>query len=513
MKALKGLLIYIGLVLGIIVGIGLILLCVMYFVPSVRIFGVGVVHYNKAISSEPIKLFDYTGYSDIEININSKKISVNVVPVEKENIEYSMKLNIFGISTEIVEYKVIKSVNVEDNKLKIYLNVSEPNGWISTSTSDLTVNIPASIEFSLLITSTSGNVSIGNSKLSTKLTNLAVTTGSGNLTLINLGTGSEEKILHLSTLNLTTSKGTFDFTSINNVVVDNKVKLVADDGVFKFKNLNASLDITGDGIRLDANNIVCDGDGLKVIAKNGYFNITKLSSPTGAENTFITDNTVLNITEVTGKTGIVTIYGDINITTLNNYTMIENTNGRVTIGTAKDIITVKTTMGNIKVDSYLKTGKFESKRGDIEVSSNSDYVDGYYSEIINEDGNIKVYNEINRLLVNTTGRSNVEVIFGRIKAGFESVEKVFQHQIITSTQGNCVVHIPTLNTVYFKFKAIGIISGEIASFENDNTYYKVEASELDQYYPNASYKDETILNASFLFNGKIELKGYSFERP
>ena len=56
MKALKGLLIYVGLVLGIALGIGLIMLCIMYFFPSVRIAGYGLVHYSKTVDGQVIAI-------------------------------------------------------------------------------------------------------------------------------------------------------------------------------------------------------------------------------------------------------------------------------------------------------------------------------------------------------------------------------------------------------------------------------------------------------------------------
>ena len=65
MKALKGLLIYIGIILSIICGLCLIVFAIMYFVPSVRVFGMSCVHFKETNSTESIKLNDYTGYTDI----------------------------------------------------------------------------------------------------------------------------------------------------------------------------------------------------------------------------------------------------------------------------------------------------------------------------------------------------------------------------------------------------------------------------------------------------------------
>lgn len=509
MKALKGLLIYIGIILGIILGLGLILLCIMYFFPSVRIFGIGIVHYSKVLDTESVVLSDYAEYSSVELNINSNNIDISIVPFDKGDINYSLKLNIFGASSEIVEYRVTKSCKVDNGSLKINLNVTEPKGWISTGDSRINVYVPASLKFSLFTTTQGGDISIGDSKLSTKLSSLSVSTNNGNLILTNIGDGEEEKTLRLDNLNLTTGRGNFDLSNIDNVIVSNKVNLVSSGGNFKFNNLNASLDISGSEIRIDAKKIVCGLEGLNVITKNGYFNVDSLYSPNGAENTFITDNTTINLEELSGKTGIVTSYGEIKIGTLNSYSMIENENGRVVVGTAKEDIIIRTTMGDISVNSYLKSGKFKSKKGNIDVTSNSDYVRGYSTEISNEDGKVNVYNKINLLSVSTTGKSRVTVTFGQIKSGFGSVSEAFQHQIKASSQGSCKVYIPTLNTIPFMFVATGEISGEITGFTSDKGLTTVESRDSEQYYPSVESSANTSLNASFLFKGKIELNGYS----
>lgn len=512
MKALKGLFIYIGIVLSIILGLGLILLFIMYFFPNVRIFGVGVVHYNKEVGADTVILSDYSGYSDIELNVNSKKINISIEPAEVDRIEYVMQLRIFGVSTEIVEYQVIKNVEVKDNKLNVFLNVSEPKGWISTSNSELIVKIPYSGKYNLITNTKSGNISLGNGDHSLNLNNLTINTSSGSLLLDNLGSGeSGEKTLNLNTLNLTTDNGNFDFSSIKNISVNNKVKLTANGGKFKFYNLNGSVEITGDEITLNAENIITGSEGFKVIAKSGYFNIgKKLSTPIGAENIFVTDNASITIKEVDGKTGIITEYGSVNIETLNDDTEIRNTNGKVRIeNRANGDINIVTVNEDIFVKEYYKSGNFESKRGNINVTSKSEYNKDYRTLIKNVDGNVTVVNKINHLIVRTTGRSTLHITFNEIKEGFESIEEAFQHQVdVGENVLSCTVFIPTAPIVSFRFKAIGSVSGEIAGF-GDGGFYEVEESEQEQYYPGEDSKESSMNNAHFLFSGKIVLKGHT----
>ena len=513
MKALKGLLIYIGIVLGIILGIGLILLCIMYFFPNVRIFGLGVVHYNKQAGADTVVLSEYSEYSDIELNVNSKKINISIEPAEVDKIEYEMKLRIFGISTEIVEYQLVKNVEVKDNKLNIFLNVSEPNGWISTSNSELIVKVPYTEEYNIITNTKLGNIELGSSDNVLDINNLSITTSSGSLILDNLGNGKDgEKLLNLNTLNLTTGNGNFDFSTIRDIKVAHKVKLTANGGKFKFNNLDGSVEISGDEVTLNARNIVAGSDGFKVIARSGYFKIgEKLSSPIGAENTFVTDNATIEINEIDGKTGIDTVYGSIAINILNDDAEIRNTNGQgVSIKSkACGNLMIFTGNSNIFVNEYYKSGTFESTRGDINVTSKANYNKEYKTVIKNVDGKVTVKNKINHLVVNTTGMSTVNVTFDEIKANFENANDIFQHQVVVGENVlSCTVYIPTAPVVPFRFRATGSISGEIAGLSVGDLY-DVEESEQEQYYPGQDSMSESMNNAHFLFSGKIVLKGWT----
>ena len=93
MKALKGLLIYIGIVLAMIAGIAILLFAGMYFFPTFRILGVGVVHGNRG-STEKVSLADYSGYEVVELNVNSRNIDIEIVSEKNDNA--------FAIDTQIV---------------------------------------------------------------------------------------------------------------------------------------------------------------------------------------------------------------------------------------------------------------------------------------------------------------------------------------------------------------------------------------------------------------------------
>lgn len=507
MKALKGLLIYIGLVLAIILGIGIVLFGIMYFFPSFRIMGVGVIHYTKTIEEENIDILDYSNYSSLELNVSSKNLQVKIVPDAEldTEIQYGIKLSAFGIAFDITEYRTNKQVEVSDNVLKISLNATEPNGWISNSSSFVYVKVPKNLSYAMVVKTNNADVIIGDENNDLKITQLNVTTGSGNLTLNKIANSDS---LTLKNLNLTTNTGKFDFTSVTNLTVQNQVKLIAENGDFAFKNLNASVDVKGSGIKLDAESITCDENGFTFISENGYFKIGTLTSPAGAENTIITENCDVQITTINGKTGIVTTYGNINVTTLNSSSILESTHGNVNIKTANDDISILTKFGNINVESYYRNGKFTSTSGDIDVKSLAEYEDKVYTSIINTDGKVVVDNLVNKLLIETYGRSNVSVTFRQIKTGL-NIENVFRHVVKINKLGKCEVYLPALIKEPFRFIAKGNISGEIAALVTEyGTGNKVESREEYQYYPNVEQQGLTVNSCEFLFDGTIHFNGY-----
>ena len=513
MKALKGLLIYIGIVLAIIIGLAIILFAVMYFVPSFRIMGVGVIHGSEVDKGSPIVLSEYSGYSDIEININSKKIDIKLDTVKESNdISYVFNKDVFGIAFDITEYKVLKDISVQDGLLKINFNITEPSGFISTNNSLFSLVLPATNSYNIISKTESGDIVIGEKSKDFQINNLTITTDTGNFELQNAKESSDEiTSLNLNSLNLTTSKGRFNFSNINNLTVNNVIKLNANDGTFEFNDVNGSFDITGKGIKIDANDIVTNSNGFKFISENGFFEINKINTPIGAENTIVTENCDIKINEIFGRTGIITTYGNITIGQLNDSSILQSEHGNVTVTKAKDDIRVSTDFGNITIKSYEMNGIFISRKGNINVKSTGDYVQGVYTQIENVDGQVTVDNKINRLLVVTTGSSKSTITFREIKGGLTDPLDVFQHKINIGGQGSAVVYMPTVNyNTPFKFIAKGNISGEISGLVPEYEGDKVQSSDDFQYFPTASEttKEECQKSCYFEFIGTINFKGY-----
>lgn len=513
MKALKGLLIYIGIVLAMIIGVGVILFAVMYFVPSFRIMGVGVIHERGKRDQTEIVLDNYSGYDDIELNISSKRINLVIdTTSEKDNINYNLSLSGFGIAFDIVEYRVVNNIEVKDSTLKINLNITEPEGLITDVNSEFRITLPATERYNLMLKTTDGKIELdGKSKLNVNA--LSVATGNGSFESVGLGTPvGQDTNLILDSLNLSTNMGKIRLNSITNLTVSSPVKLTSSAGTFSFNNVNAAFNVTGNGVVLYADTITTDANGFKFISENGRLDVKKLVTPSGAENTIVTENCQVDINEITGQSAIINNLGNINLGTINSSIVLESKHGAVNVNLAKEDIRVETEFGDINVNSYLRNGKFVSKKGNITVNSTGDYVHGVYTEIHNQDGRINVENKINKLLVTTTGSSKVKITYLEIKGGIENPAHVFQHKVNLGPYSSAMVFMPTSNhNTPYKYKAKGNVSGIISGLVSEYEGSKVVSSDEFQYFPSASEssKVQSMKSCYFEFYGTIVFNGYN----
>lgn len=512
MRALKGVLVYIGIVLAIILVIAMALFGLMYFIPSFRLFGVGVTHIDKNIKGDTIGLNNYD-YDSIQLSVSSNKVPIEISANSgSTGIEYSLDVSTFGISFDITEYRIIKDVEVtSDRVLKVALTVTEPEGWISMTGYGVKLVVPSSETYALVFNTKGANVVINTANGGgIGISKLSVTTTTGGLYFDN--NNGTVNSLNLSALNLTTTSGTMDLSGVANMNVQTPIKINAERGVFKFNNVKSSFDIKGTGITLSAESIDTKSEGFSFLAENGKLSVGKLSSARGVENSIITETAGVYITTLKGKTGIVTTSGTVDIEETNDSTVIQNEHGSVTIKSAKDDVNINTHYGDIVVDSYLKNGTFVSKRGNITVNSTSDYVNGYCTLIENVNGNVSVVNKINKIRIKTLGSSKVTVTFENVKNNLSS-DKVFEHSIELDDKSSGKVYLPSGDSSVpaYEFTATGNISGTIKGINTgDATGSSVTAKDTPQYYPSEKvYTDSNgASSCKFKFHGTIELVGY-----
>lgn len=508
MKALKGLLIYIGIVLAMILGIAILLFAGMYFFPTFRILGVGVVHGNRE-ASEKVVLSAYSDYDIVELNVNSKNIDIRVEAEDMETptIEGSLGVSVFGLAYDITEYGVVlQDAEVVDRTLRVTFNVTEPNGLISYTGSNMIVKVPTNLLLNLNASSTRGDMKIGGRDI--KLNNLNISNSSGNAYIAN---GAGDTSLDLESLTINTKSGDFYFDTIKNVKVKNVIKINGTKANVKFNNLEGSISLVGEGIKLEATSIKTGLYGLECFCDNGVLKIGKLETPVGVENAVVTENGSVEITELIGETGIISKYASISINKLYNNTMLKSDHGNISINEAFDDVNITTEYGNITVNDYKKNGIFTSKRGLIKVKNTGEYEDKVYTKIVSEDGDIDVDNNINKLIVETTGKARAAIVFRQIKGEILDPLKVFEHKVNIGSSGSAIIFLPAINyKTPYKFKAYGNISGEISGFTPEYEGNTVKSSEDYQYYPKASeeYKEKCQQSCYFSFYGTINIRGY-----
>lgn len=507
MKALKGVLIYIGIVLAIILGAGIILFAVMYFVPSFRIMGVGVTHVKENYTGDTILFSDYS-YNSVELSISSNKVPVTIVSnTEHNGVDYSLNVATFGISYDITEYRVIRDVEVVDDVLKISLNVTEPEGLISLTGSGAKVAIPSSLKYALVCNTKSGDIKVLSADdSSVNISKLTVSTNSGNFDIENSSSG-DLGTLSLSVLNLSTTSGNFDFRNFSSLSCSSLVKINSDKGKFSFKNVDASFDIRGAGVNFSAESVNATSEGLTFMSESGNVNIGILNSGLN-ENTIITDTCGVKINTIYGKTGIITSSGSVELGETNDTIAIESEHGKVDVTKAKADISVITHYGDISVDAYDRNGSFKSKRGNIKVNSTGDYVQDLGTYIENVEGNISIVNKVNKLRIKTLGSSKVSVTFEQIKG---ELAQPFRHSIELDESGSGEVFMPTnpSNIVPFRFTAKGNISGTLWGMTNSEGNASVTQKDTVQYYPSDDYKTQCDNSCEFMFSGTIEFKSYT----
>ena len=505
MKAIKGLLVYIGIIIAVLFIVCFAIFGFMYFFPTFRLFGIGVIHADEQSNIEKIIMSEYSGYDNIELNLSSNKININVVTVEdSQDISYNLDLSVFGISTDITEYRIIRSVDVKDRILKINLSVTEPNGWISNNSSYMNIKVPANKSYDILTKTQSGSVSLGQGETALKCNKLTVNTKGGNL---NIGSLAESGVLNLEALNLTTTSGKMDFSSINTINVANKMLINANRGYFKFNNINADIDVRGTGVEISAQTIKCPSTGLTFMAENGTFNVKSLNSLGGAENTIVTEYGNVNIEKVIGDTGIITTYGNINIGIAKDDLILESTHGKIDVVEVSGDIRASSHYGDINVQKYFQSGNFVSEQGEIRVESAGDYEHGRVTKIKSKDGNVFVINKVNQLNLNITGTAKAEIKFTTIKTGLTDAT-TYQNTIKTGTHGRCELYLPVRSVnddLYFKFTAKGNITGALSGLEGEYLEHGMNVVSKDepQYYPNKDAEVLWFTCCSFYCEGNI----------
>lgn len=472
---LKGILKYIGIILGIIFGIAVILIAIMYFSPNFRLFGYGYMHRSSLSSTKTISTTDdVTTGGELNLTINSGGFDIIVKPVdeisESKDISYYYKDNISGfVKTDYNAY-----VSKEVNGNNVIISMVEPSGSVRYGTSFISVLVPTSLftQFNLTLKTTSANISLDGLKIS----NMNITCG-GEFNLTNItGIGEEESENSITFNSLTfdsSKRGIFDFTNIENLTINSELNIMGN-GEFKFNNLNCDVVARGKDVSIRANTLNTKEKGLEVLTTSGKVTINNLNSLNNAQNTIFTEDSNITIGELYGTTSLTSSYGDVKITNAYNELIIDSGEGDVNVNTANENIIVKTTFGNIKVLDYKKSGSFYSERGKINVKNTGELNLEYSTDIINKTGSVEIDNNFNKVNIKLSGKGNLKAIFRN------NADANVTHTIDINSSSTANIYISAKG--YFKLKAVGNVSGEIgASLTNivSNTSYVYFPKDVD----------------------------------
>lgn len=556
MKVVKGIFLYLGIVIAAILSLVVVVALMMFFVPSFRFFGLGLLNENIKSEEKTIVIADYTqdflNKIDFIVSTKSFNVEINYVepkeakegepPINNNVITYYYYSNVLGFTTDKISTRVYKSIDVKDGVMTVSITQAEPSGFLYFVDSKVVINVPiqttdsSMYSYGIIANSKSGHITINGIKEKNQPLNenenpdddveedkakyfnlryLNVTTGTGSLFLNYVG--NNEESLSLSSLVIFTESGNFDFSKIPVINVVDTVQITATKSYITFAKLKASVNVQGQDIEFTATEIETDDDGFEINAYAGKITIDKLvTSKAGAENIFISNNCEINLNDVKGKTGINAGDAKVNIVTMRDTAIIKTDAGDVTVKYMfGDLIDVISDSGNIVVDEYKKNGIFESNTGAICVYSTSTYTKGIKTRITTDSGKVRALIKANHLVLTTTGEADVRVAFQDVNE-FNSINDSFEHTVTIAGKSRAKVYMPTLkegtnDRVKYKFMATGVITGSILGLTDVVTgSANVSHYEDYQYYPSTDSVDNSLLLSTFKFTGgHIEFEGYA----
>ncbi len=396
MKALKGILIYTGLILLAIILIFGLMVGIMFLQPKVNIFG----YYFRNVSLKGCSHFaelantNGSSFSETHVKLIIKAENYNIVvqpQTDDSNIIIRSESDYFGFLKATVDsdtnkkkavelpylvYKTSDSVSGGVYTKTIEGKLTEPDGAFAyRDRNTLYLRLPfydansRPIKYSFDLTTGNKDIEFTTGTEADKKT---IPINVGELTLSNkkgsvkLGAfGSEmgkvDKEITVTKLDVSTIGGTYDFTNFDKITVtDNILKLNSKNATYKFKNLVAEegMEVVGNNVKLSTEQIDCGDKGFLYRADTGALNIGILNSsnrvrtttvvenkvlfayeqPNSSEadkiyeNTIFTKSAAVEINEMVGKLGLSNKYGSVKINHMSHQASITSENGDVVIG-------------------------------------------------------------------------------------------------------------------------------------------------------------------------------------
>ncbi len=520
MSVVKGIFVYTLIFLGLVLGVGVILIGIMYFFPSVSVFGYSFYHgnnrgviYEVVAENQEVIGLDYLVPIDGDIltnvdavEINADKWDINVVLYDATQVENNVTFFRVEFGRAITGF--VKSSDPEpsftvtgerraltgqtEQKNVITFNVNEPEGayfnraaainvWIPNTTAELT---------DLRITSGSGKITfvqasvadlvpIGDPEID--VANLTIVDGSNEVNvahidvLENLNLTADNSDLSVDrdyncNLNLDVNKGKYTFANINSGLNNAEVNIEAVNADIQFNNIAGNVTLMSDYGFFRANTIA------------GSFSALSHNDDDNNNACDLRISAVLGSTIIENDSGNIEIgqVGQVNTNPASTDLRIDTKSGDVDIDDcfAKNIV-ITSTSGVITLGNCLGSVDVTSQNGSVYVTFMTDdaVVDGVSASDIatavnnlnskhiniatgvdRGNGAIEVYNTRGQMNLISNGR-------GRIVAHVDNLPDKSQNKI-TASNGNVDIIVPDNAQFWLDWNAGDSADLHISAFES-----------------------------------------------
>lgn len=564
MKTFKGIAIYTGIILGTILILGLILMGAMFIFPKFGLFG-----YNFQYKSMESTLFNDIKIENFETNkltisktspvvnlhVNNGNYNLILQPTDGEVVKSYVNSSYAGFvktesgvfnTTLITQGVVVKNNLTGENELNLTLDLNEPKGAVTfRDGNNLYISVPYMLDgnvitYNISVNADGGDINLTNSTKDNAFNkplntlSLNISTGRGNVKVKGLDTKEENgkvvenKEVTLNSLSFTTKGGVVDLSNFDKLTIKEKLILNSTRADYVFKKLIAEkgIEIVGDNVRFQADEVTARVDGFvyksatggldigklncsnvdidhlekqenntyalkyRVVTESGFTNINSATNWNlvyeNYESTILTESAQIDIDELIGKFGIENEYGNITIKHCTNQGSIRNEHGNVTINTSgyfndanvgttevqyapTSSLIIYNGYGKIYVGKYFQNGVFTTENGDIECYSSYKMLDDnkhFYTKILTDDGNVVFESEANGCSVISTGKGNITAKLGNVFKHSPEDVLVFENEEVNYgfkvNSGDLNVTLPSAGNS-FDIKASGNVNGYVTT--------------------------------------------------
>ncbi len=401
------------IIIALVVALGLAMIGVLYlfFIPNATLFGIDYISLNEAKYSNA-----YNSATIDTIDLSSRGYTVKVVATDSDNISAKVYANTLGfVKKKSSEVKI----NGQITGGVLDLDISEPHGWAWKGNSYIELYVPQNKSFDLKLNNNSAKTYISNAN--TNIENFTYTTNSGYLYISNATINKD--------INLNLQKAKC-YIEDNAKLNKNDITLSFTSGDLIAPNMNFAIVQINKNKSGTININSCDSITAKVNAGGRYTIGTAgivdiVSQDTNVEIGTITEGCSITLTK-SGKVNI----NNINCAAAN---IVTNT-GKIAIENANESVILKSDEGDITIKNATKLVTIDNKYGNINITFKSD-IAGYDSTTTYRSAKITNYNG----KVNVVGVENIDLTIGNKGRANIEMRDVKKENVISGNIGDISV--------------------------------------------------------------------------